>query len=332
LGPRESVRHAARQNLSIRQSEKRVNLTPAPWDARVVVLTIIPEEFAEARQVFGALQNIAGTNYFAADSSGGEWDIVVTRCMDRGNLCSGNEVRSIIDELRPTYLIVVGIAGGLCDALAPGTDGHAPPEPAHQQSGRDEIKVGDVLIANHLDYIEFLKVVDAETISHRQFAIDQPAFWILRDFLTPMEHSFDLVAVVGAPPEATTPRLRYGQIVSGEKIFSADDNPMQNILLRPFVKAIGIDMESVGVGRAIHEARHPSYNPHYVVIRGISDLVGRPGNEATRAAWKSFAARAAAHAARALVEDLLAATEPEEDQNWLQRLRLMLFPPRGRAR
>jgi hypothetical protein len=31
LGPRESVRHAARQNLSIRQSEKRVNLTPAPW-------------------------------------------------------------------------------------------------------------------------------------------------------------------------------------------------------------------------------------------------------------------------------------------------------------
>ena len=31
MGPRESVRHAARQNLSIRQSEKRVNLTPAPW-------------------------------------------------------------------------------------------------------------------------------------------------------------------------------------------------------------------------------------------------------------------------------------------------------------
>jgi hypothetical protein len=33
LGPRESFRHAADHSRSIRQAEKRVNLTSSPWAA-----------------------------------------------------------------------------------------------------------------------------------------------------------------------------------------------------------------------------------------------------------------------------------------------------------
>jgi hypothetical protein len=122
-----------------------------------------------------------------------------------------------------------------------------------------------------------------------------------------------------------------------------NDGIKELLQVDPFGQAVRRDEETLRllclirrrhVGHAVTpfvEARHPYwYNPHYVVISGISDLVGRPGNEATRAGWKSLAARAAAHAARALVVDLLAADEPGEDQNWLQRLRLMLFPRRAR--
>jgi nucleoside phosphorylase len=286
-------------------------------DARVVVLTIISEEFAEAREVFGASHNIPGTNYFASHADGRKWDVIVTRCMDRGNLCSGNEIRSIIDDLRPTYVIVVGIAGGLSDPPRPVRRGKVPRKPKGQQSGRDDIKVGDVLIADHLDYVEFLKVVDKKTVSHRQFSMDQPSFWVRRNFLATMEHTLDLPPMVGEPPEPATPRLRSGQIVSGEKVFSAEGNPVQDILLDPFVKAVGVDMESVGIGRAIHETRHPHwYNPHYVVIRGISDLVGKPGNQKKRDVWRSFAARAASKVALALVTQLLELNDSEDDESF----------------
>jgi nucleoside phosphorylase len=189
--------------------------------------------------------------------------------------------------------------------------------------------VGDVLIADHLDYVEFLKVVDEQTVSHRHFSMDQPSFWIRRNFLAPMEHTLDLPSILGEPPEQITPRLRSGQIVSGEKIFSAEGNPVQDILLNPFVKAVGVDMESVGIGRAVHEERHPYwYSPHYVVIRGISDLVGRPGNQAMRDAWKSFAARAASKVALALTTELLASDNSGHGENVWQRLYLALFPVR----
>jgi nucleoside phosphorylase len=310
--------------------------------ARVVILTIIVEEFLEARTAFEAHENIPGTNYFSSVSAGHEWDVVVTRCMDRGNLCSGNEVRNIIDDLRPIYVIVVGIAGGLCDPPRSVSSSDSLPE-GHQQAGRDGVKLGDVVVADHLEYAEFLKVVDNQTISHRQFSMDQPSFWIRRAFLAAMEHTLDLLSVLGQPPtdpssvlgqpqEPATPRLRFGQIVSAEKIFSAEANPVQDILLHPFVKAIAVDMESVGVGWAIHEARNPYwYNPHYVVIRGISDLVGKSGNEATRDAWKRFAARAAAQVARALVNELPPLDGPEDDESWWQRLRRTLFPYKART-
>ncbi len=232
---------------------------------------------------------------------------------------------SIIDELRPTYIVVVGIAGGLCDP--PPVPQQGQPNAEDEQSGREGIKVGDVLIAEHLEYAEFLKVVDDKTISHRHFSIDQPSFWMRRNFLAAMEHTLDLSHIAGDSPAQRIPRLLYGQVVSAEKIFSAEGNPVQDILLGPFTKALGVDM---GIGR--YRSGDPRDQASVLVqptlrgYRGISDLVGRTGNQAMREAWKKFAARAASVVAHALVTELPLVDELSiNGRAWWHRFRTALF-------
>jgi nucleoside phosphorylase len=72
-------------------------------------------------------------------------------------------------------------------------------------------------------------------------------------------------------------------------------NPIAQTTFDRFDKALAVDMESIGMARGVC-ARRTSfwYNPLYSVIRGISDLVGVEGNDATRAQWKVYAAHAAA--------------------------------------
>jgi nucleoside phosphorylase len=100
-------------------------------------------------------------------------------------------------------------------------------------------------------------------------------------------------------------QIHIGQIVSAEKVMGGLNNPVQVELLRPFDKALAVDMESIGMARGVC-ARRTSfwYNPLYSVIRGISDLVGVEGNDATRTQWKLYAAHAAAIVAREFIRRL----------------------------
>jgi nucleoside phosphorylase len=100
-------------------------------------------------------------------------------------------------------------------------------------------------------------------------------------------------------------RIHIGQIVSTEKVMGGLNNPVQVELLRPFDKALAVDMESIGMARGVC-ARRTSfwYNPLYAVIRGISDHVGIEGNDETRAQWKAYAAHAAAIVAREFIRRL----------------------------
>lgn len=73
--------------------------------------------------------------------------------------------------------------------------------------------------------------------------------------------------------------------------------------------ALAIDMESVGVARAVHEAReYFDYNPRFLVIRGISDLVRTRHdvqadvNSQERSLWKPYASGVAAAFATRIVD------------------------------
>jgi nucleoside phosphorylase len=73
--------------------------------------------------------------------------------------------------------------------------------------------------------------------------------------------------------------------------------------LKPFDKALAVDMESYGMARSVCERRNSIwYNPRYAIVRGISDMASADAaNNETREKWKRYAAQAAAMVARVLI-------------------------------
>jgi len=100
-----------------------------------------------------------------------------------------------------------------------------------------------------------------------------------------------------------------GAVVAGELLLGDAENTEQQRILNMYEKALAFEMESFGVARTVYEFRSSvHYNPQFLIIRGISDLVneGAGENNATRKAWTPFAIAAASTFAKVLVERLLA--------------------------
>lgn len=249
--------------------------------AVAAIVTIIDEEFDAVRAAFGKITELSGTRYYAREQLGeSSWDVIFGQPTDRSNIPCSNLVGEIIEDFRPQVLVLVGIAGGLSD----------------REGGREGIDLGDVVIADSVSYVEFLKVTQGATYL-RHFPIDQPSVHLRGAVSQQISRSFDIKAglKVVAPKAGLGPKVRIGQIVSGEKVMSGIDSPVQVELLKPFDKALAVDMESIGMARMVCERRTSFwYNPRYAVIRGISDMVGATENSTTREAWKRYAAHTAA--------------------------------------
>lgn len=261
---------------------------------RVGLVTIIDEEFAETQKVFGLGTQIPGTGYFVACGGEGFWDVALVQATDRSNVPIVTDVSNFMEDLRPQVLILVGIAGGMC------TNGR----------GRDGIAPGDVVIADQVRYVEFLKIADSEK-RMRSYAIDHPSVPLRRNVAMPLSKLFKVSEnVVSSSPAACASKVHIGEIVSSEKVMGDAEDPVQVELLAPFEKAIAVDMESIGMARAVCEGRSSFwYHPRYAIIRGISDLVAAEENDEQRAEWKPFAAHVAAVVAKEYVRML-----PEDPQ------------------
>ncbi len=103
-------------------------------------------------------------------------------------------------------------------------------------------------------------------------------------------------------------------LIAGEKLLGDPTNEEQRKIVDFFSDAAAVDMESVAVARATYEARRTvGYNPRFLVIRGVSDLIRadpKISNDAERANWTAAACRSAACFAKDLVESFLATPDP----------------------
>ncbi len=232
--------------------------------ARVAVITVIEEEFDAARQILGANYSIPSTQYFATTSSqDAQWDLVLAQCVDRSQVPANEITNEVIEDFRPQIILLVGIAGGLCDGETP----------------REGIALGDVVIAEFVDYVEFLKITNTGIVL-RHMAYDHPSVALRKTVSFLLQREFDPRPYIQIqPPAGNGAKIHIGPIASAEKVLGGVHNEVQIALLKPFDKALAIDMESYGVARAVC-ARRTSfwYHPRYVVIRGISDLGGTMGS------------------------------------------------------
>jgi hypothetical protein len=106
--------------------------------------------------------------------------------------------------------------------------------------------------------------------------------------------------------------------VAGERLLSDPDSATVAALVAEYPKALGLDMESAGVGRAVLGLQREGIWAQLTVIRGVSDLIDKANtdNQRMRDDWKPYAARVAVGAALGWIRNastsqgVLAAAEP----------------------
>jgi len=267
--------------------------------ARVAVLTFIDEEARAVRDAFDLPRQIPGSGYVTSVDDG--LAVVTMKTADKTNLGVTNGVSRLIEDLQPELVIVAGIAGGIRD------------------SHRDEVEPGDVVLADYLHYTEYMKYSDEAGEQVKYIAMDQPSVRHRETYADPVRLAEQWqVGIREARPGPGDTRVYPGSLIAGEKLLGDPTNPKQKEILERYPDALAVDMESAGVGRAIHESRFDvRYNPAFLVIRGISDLsrvepAPEPAegtilvtNQSERDLWGPYAAAAAAALALAVASAAL---------------------------
>jgi nucleoside phosphorylase len=262
----------------------------------VGVLTIIEEEFSAARQIFEATQEVAGTAYYRPEREG----IVIRQAADRSNVPAAEMTLKLVEDYRPEVVMLVGIAGGI--------------------AGRADVAVGDVVVPNYLHYGEFMKITGRGEL-RRYYAYDQPTVSVREAHVEPARVADDWTrhAYAERPGEGAAKVITDRSLVAGEKVLGDPSHRDQQRVANEFTDAVAIDMESIGVARAMHVSRDAvDYNPRLVVVRGISDIVQIEEHvevdaELQRAEWKPYAACTAAAFARELADRVLATPDPRQE-------------------
>ncbi|MGJ5051144.1 hypothetical protein ACQR09_29065 [Bradyrhizobium oligotrophicum] len=283
------------------------SLSGRKGSALVGVLTVIDEEFEQVAPVLGTTENILGTHYYGLPGTKDHHQVVLAQLSGRGNVKAADAAGKLIEDFRPAYIILVGVAGGV--------------------KGRDGVGIADVIVPNFIDYYEIRKLEKGRSL-RRVEPHDHPAHSLLHSFAIPISRKKDWVGRVNpslrpkdaGPNDGVPPQFRMGYLITGEKVLSDDTAEVQRYLLNEYDKAIAVDMESFGVAQAVYSNRGTRhYNPQFLVVRGVSDLIrhlkedelpegealGEKTNNEVRQEWKPYAAHAAAIFTQALIEQLL---------------------------
>jgi nucleoside phosphorylase len=255
--------------------------------ARVAVLSVIEEETQAVHEVFGLTQRVQGKPYFVAADVDPQRPPVVNREVGRTNLQSGGCIRDVIEHWRAEALVLCGIAGGL------GT--------------HEEINICDIVIPDYVHYCSFSKLSEGGQ-QRRYIPYDHPSLSLHSNYAAPLRNDISWItpAVRHLLPDNRLPRVLIGGLVAGDKVYGDPTNEEQIKIVDEFDDAIAIDMESVGLCRAVADARRsPLYNPRLLIIRSISDLVGDVANNQQRSQNKRAAAMVAAVFAHRVVSDII---------------------------
>ena len=259
--------------------------------SKIALLTITKEEFDGVRAIFGLNKELTGTPY-AVDTidKHNEYPVILRRAQGQTNVVSSQLARSVLEDFRPNYLFVIGTAGG--------------------HSEREECALGDVVIADYIEYSAYWKLKEGLFLE-RKNACDHPSLHLLENFAEGLRRSpNDWIPRLkpNRPAGSGPPKVLVGGVVAGELLLGDAKNTEQKRILNQYKKGLAFEMESFGVARTVYQFRSSvHYNPQFLIIRGISDLVDKDSeiNDEVRKMWTPFAIEDAATVAYVLAERLL---------------------------
>lgn len=222
-----------------------------------LIVTALPEELEavlrlledyEQVQIGGSL--ICYVCTLPADVQNSGYKVAVTKLSQMGNVEAGIHTTQVVNELNPSYVLMVGIAAGV----------------------KSRVNLGDIIIPTQVIYYEQAKQTP-DGVQCRPLSI-------------PSDHCLlhnaqnyrgvdwqDLIAIENplrehtGPSGSDTPRVHFGPFAVGDKVIA--DQHSVNTLLHLHPKLIGMEMESYGV--ALAAAIAPA-RPRFLAIRSVSDF------------------------------------------------------------
>lgn len=254
------------------------------------LLVVVPESWKAVDSLFGSpgrYERHAGQDWGIWNltvEDGGQMMVVIDETPDRGDIAAQEAATLMIEVWRPRYLLLADIGGGFV--------------------GRDDLAIGDLVVASSLEYYSLAKEIEGRT-EPRSLPITAPARGPRKDLGRLNARVPAWADSIPAPRPAAIgtakPKILPGQIVVGELLLADPHSPTVAELADRYKKALAVDMESVGLARAVYGAQQKEIFTQYAVLRGISDLVDEVGldNQETRDDTKPYASAVAIAAAHA---------------------------------
>ena len=184
-----------------------------------------------------------------------------------GRVTAAVVASSAISRLRPHYVLLVGLAGGVAKKL----------------------HLGDILVADQIVDYEQQKLLSEKSAPSWQVYRPDPT--LLRG-VNEFAHTKWPRLIKAKRPVRGTIKVHIGPIASGDKILSSGGETT-NLLARlvdQWPRLNGVEMEGSGVAAAINSAATPT---GFLMIRAVADIVGDLKKSDTHA-WRNYAVAAVA--------------------------------------
>lgn len=252
--------------------------------ARIAVLTATEDETRAVHRACEIGHRIK-KGYFTKAGSDPVFPDVIHTQVGRNNMVAGLRTEKVIERWQPEFIVFCGTAGGI--------------------NGRKGIGLGDIVVPEYVHYCSFAKLSE-NGFQVRYAPYDHPSIPLHQDHVLhfslewPKENHNQIHAMVAAS------KILTNSLVAGDKIFGDPTSAEQRRIIEIFDDAVAIDMESVGVCRAVASCRsNPSYNPRLLIVRCISDMVDSGGNNAEREEWTEPACAIGSAFVQRLINEML---------------------------
>ena len=209
--------------------------------------------------------------YYAATlavSRDERYGVVVMSVSAMGRVRAAVATAHALERWRPRAVILAGIGGGIA---------------------AQGVRLGDVLIADLVVDYELQKL---KKPAQAPRFVAHPADARLIE----AAHHLDRGWAPAERPVPGTPVVFFGPVATGDKVVAVQ--AFLTALLKHWPRAIGVEMEAGGVATACYQA---AVTPHFLMVRGVSDLADEAKGTAEVEQWRCYARDVAAGYSVALI-------------------------------
>lgn len=226
----------------------------------VAFVTVVREEYTAVLQRLSRVERVPLTRYpedryrwvfgeVPSSAEGRPYRVVLGMAGQQGAQLGQLITRDAIEMFKPSYVLLVGIAGGI-----------------------GERQLGDVVVADRIYGYEYGRVrARYQPRPNWTYATDTAVVTaaLAIETLAPTWHQDRIRDASG---KVWVPRVHVGPVASGSKVVEDVDGESFKAVMELWPDLNAVEMEGLGAVEAIRDARERKLTVNFAMVRGISDL------------------------------------------------------------